>query len=433
MNDHGELLGSGAPLRCASSFWGAVFLTTGNMVGVGLLALPVLLGLAGFGPGIVAILGVAALVWSSGALLAERVIIRHKPDADLLSIYQADLGPGIRVLVFPVYLFIFYALQIAYLAGSASTLHELLHTPVPLKAWMLLVAIIAVSGVVFGQTALLRWNGRIVLIMLALFIILLAFSSSQVDIRLLSCSRWRVLPATLPVLCCAFAYHNVIPLVCRELQWNRRAVHLSLSTGLLLAVTMSVLWFGMVAGSLPLADVAGGPSILAAYEKGLPATVPLTELLGRPAIGIMGLLFSLLAILTSYWAIGGAMCSFLHDALPPLRGPWLFAATFLPPLVLAWLHPDIFLEMVGAVGGIGMIFLFGFLPVLAYLRGGAARSKWRKAVLSAILLLFLAIFVIEAGRELRLWSLDTEQGLVTTSRAKMVWRSTVLLIKKEHI
>ncbi len=395
----------------------SIFLVTGTMVGVGMLAVPVFLGLAGFQPGLVSLLGTALLVWTAGYALAERVMDYRNERLDLSALFQADLGVCVRWLIIPIYLLLFYALLTAYLVGAAQTLAELMPIhPFPVLVWLLIAFFCASLVFLFGQLVLLRWNGVLVTAMLIAFAILLMVSARHMEAIRLASHRWSVLPLTIPPLCCAFAYHNVIPLVCRAQQWGRLRVHGVLSAGLALALLMTTAWFTVVAGSLPLTDPAGGPSLSEAYGQGYPATVPLARLLQSPAITISGLVFSLLAILTSYIGVGAALCSFLRDAAPffcaPRRAGWLFAVVFLPPLAFALCEPGIFLDMIELIGGVGMILLFGILPLLAFLRHRAAGRPLLQAAIALPLALFLVILIVELGKVSGIVQFDPNRGCV---------------------
>ena len=397
--------------RC---FGYAVFLVLGTMVGVGLLAVPVMLGLAGFVPGLLILLAVLLLAWCSGFALAERVMDGNDPNGDLATLYQRDLGGWTRLVTLPAYLLLFYALLVAYLTGAATIISHLTVSVIPLKGWIVLVFLGASVFVVFGRAVLLRWNGVIVLTMMAAFAVLLALSFRHAAVGNLRHANWSLAPLAAPALCCAFAYHNVIPVVCRELQGRRRAVHLALSAGLVLAAGMTALWFYVVAGTLPFEQGAGAPSLLAAFQQGVPATVPLAQVLRQPAITAIGLLFSMLAIVSSYLGVGTALSSFWCDIAPGFRTRdrrfRLFAVTYLPPLLMALLRPDLFLGMVDITGGLGMILLFGIMPTLAYLLRQQTALRSARLFMGVVATLFFALFLIELAKEADLVYIDPVRG-----------------------
>ena len=72
---------------------------------------------------------------------------------------------------------------------------------------------------------------------------------------------------------CAFAFHVIIPTVCRNLKWQHRACRQALLIGTLLALVLNILWVFVVIGSLPLVGQGQG-NILAALHEGLPPGIP---------------------------------------------------------------------------------------------------------------------------------------------------------------
>lgn len=65
---------------------------------------------------------------------------------------------------------------------------------------------------------------------------------------------------------------------------------------------MNIIWIAVGIGVLPLA--VGNHSIIYAFEHGLPATVPISQVLDMPSFTIFATSFALIAICTSYVANG---------------------------------------------------------------------------------------------------------------------------------
>lgn len=385
-----------------SGFWSCVFLATGTMIGVGLLAVPIITGLLGFIPGLVLTLLATLMMWLAGALIAERAMALKIADGDITSLYVADLGPWVKWITIPVYLLLFYAILVAYLSAAAGIVTSISPLSIPTPAWVLAVFIFCSILMLFGQTMMLRFNGIIVTLMLACFIAMLLTALSHITPQNLTHTNLPLAPFTLPVLACAFTYHSVIPFICRRLDHDRQSIHLALTLAVIIALGMTAVWLLVVSGALPYQAASDAPSLLRAYQNGSAATIPLAEVTGSRAIAIFADGFSLLALLTSYLGIGAALSSFIRDIAPalrpPNRAPHLFATVFLPPLTLALIEPDIFLAMVGVAGGFGVIVLFGMLPVLASYRSNPSFACGRKAVLLIMLAFFLLVFGIELAK-----------------------------------
>ncbi len=383
-----------------------IFLTTGTMIGVGLLALPIMLGLVGFWPGFALTLVAVTAMWLSGYALAERVMDRQEEHGDVATLYAQDLTAHTRWIVLPVYLLVLYGLLVAYFTAGAQILEGLVPVSITIDQWILIVFGVATVFMLFGQDLMMRLNGWIVTTMIVSFIVLLVAGTQSLRAENFTHHDWYLMPFALPVICCAFTYHNIVPFVCKKLKFQRKYVHLSLTSGVLIALMMTLAWFFVVTGSLPAKAGEAGVSLREAYQHGIPATVPLAQLTGSSVVLRVGLIFSLLAVMTSYLAISASLGSFLQDVIPWLRREerrwYLFAAIFAPPLSFALIEPDVFLDMLDIVGGIGAITLFGMLPVAGFIRQRTRPGTRLQLIMVILFSFFASVFLIETGKTLGL-------------------------------
>lgn len=195
----------------------------------------------------------------------------------------------------------------------------------------------------------------------------------------------------------------MVPITCYALNMEKRRIGLALVIGTGLAFLFNALWVLAVAGALPVA----GPdqaNLLAAYKLNQPATVPLAAALKSRFVTLGGLVFSLLAILTSYVAVSVGLISFMRDLVSSwgrtLGRPVLSALALLPSLVISWLYPDLFLKALKLVGGGCLILLFGVLPSLMLLRKSADAGKGRYILGWLLLTGFCAFLAMELLQEL---------------------------------
>ncbi|MBN1865307.1 MAG: hypothetical protein JW808_10435 [Victivallales bacterium] len=98
------------------------------------------------------------------------------------------------------------------------------------------------------------------------------------------------------------------------------------------------------------------------------------------------------AICTSYVANGMGLMDFNEDLLVNTNGKsskmLMGIGTFLPPLLITIFFPNVFLDAIGVVGGVGIAILFGILPVVVFF----IKSKTTRGKLLAfiVFMLFLA-------------------------------------------
>jgi len=156
--------------------------------------------------------------------------------------------------------------------------------------------------------------------------------------------------------------------------------------------------------TLPL--TIGSNSIISSFQQGLPATVPMGKVLGSRLFTSVAIVFSLTAICTSYAANGIGLMDFNRDLMRGEKKMMIVAATFLPPLLIVFLFPTIFLKAISVVGGVGIALLFGVLPAVIFF----LKNKKRTARVLAIVigLLFFTALLID---------LSNDFGIVKTSAA----------------
>lgn len=377
---------------------GTALLIAGAAVGAGILGLPVQTGLAGFGPALLAQAAMAGAMLASAWVLASGMLKRQAKDRDLAWLYQQELGRPGRWLLVLGYLVNFYCILVAYLAGAAEVLSALLGRP-DLKGLLLICFFVpATALVLFGLEAVRRGNALLIILMLGSLAYLLWHAAGGMQASRLTYTDWAFLPSTLPIIMCSLAFHNMVPLVCRSLDMQPRAVLRALALGVGITLATAVVLTLVVTSVLPLEG--SGSSLLAAFKADQPATVPLSRYLGSQAILVAGLLFSICAILTSYLALGTALLNFWGDLLPAkFSGRWPRALlTFLPPLLIVYIYPDLFLTALNLAGGLGVALVFGVGPAIMLLRRSGA-SRWVRLAGVVLLVLFSAVVVLEVAQE----------------------------------
>ncbi len=128
-------------------------------------------------------------------------------------------------------------------------------------------------------------------------------------------------------------------------------------------------WFIVKVTPIPL---TGENSLLSSRETNIPATVPMELQLHSQLFTLCAPIFALVALCTSFLGMGLGLKNFTHDLLANTfkvnNRPLVIICTFLPPLFTALVNPDIFLDMLDIVGGVGIVLLFGLRPCLIVLR-----------------------------------------------------------------
>ncbi|MBX9745108.1 MAG: amino acid transporter, partial [Chlamydiales bacterium] len=113
--------------RAEGSLVGGMLLVSGSCIGAGMLALPILTGLAGFFPSLTMLLAAWAGMTFTALLLLE-VNGWFVTQVNLLSMSKKGLGNGGRTVAWISYLFLFYALLVAYISASGTVFSAILQT-----------------------------------------------------------------------------------------------------------------------------------------------------------------------------------------------------------------------------------------------------------------------------------------------------------------
>lgn len=375
-------------------------LITGNLIGAGILGLPINTGLSGLFPSLVAMICGGGMMYFTALLLGDQVLAhREQSSFDYPSLYREYFGNIGKWVAVAANIIILYGLLTAYFTGGSEVLGSLAGAAknnVPLfLCFAAFLIIITCINVQFIQ----KLNTVFILFLAAAFTILALIGGSHVDPERFRYHDWNFLPATLPIIVTAFHFHNIIPLLIAELNYDMRTFRHSVLVGMLLAFVMNMVWVAVGIGVLPL---TGENSILAAFQTNIPATVPMGARLHSVVFTLVASLFAIVAICTSFLANGLGLMNFIKDLLLSSRLPapraLLIALTFAPPLFTALFYPDIFLKALNVVGGIGIITLFGILPASLVLKNRSYSKVTR--TLAAITLLFAgSVLVLEIMQE----------------------------------
>jgi len=374
----------------------AAALVAGNLVGAGILGLPINTGLAGLWPSLLAMLAGGAMMYLTAVILGEQAANSRSETFDYPSLYEAFLGRVGKWAAIGANMIILYGLLTAYFTGGAKIVASLLGMEAQQTLITLLFAAPLIALTCVNLSLIQRLNTLLVVALASVFALLVFMGAGHVETHRMAYMDWRFLPATLPIIVTAFHFHNIIPTLSADLKWDMPVFRRAVLYGMLLAFIMNGLWVLVGIGVVPL---SGENSILDAWETNTPATVPMGAIIQSGAFTLFASFFSLVAICTSFLANGLGLQGFLRDLLANTfkldSRPLVIALTFAPPLLIGLIYPDIFLKALDVVGGVGIVVLFGILPCLIVLmdrrRGPALRLACLVALVFAAAILGLEL------------------------------------------
>jgi len=386
------------------------FLIVGNLVGAGILALPVNTGLAGFFPSLLGLFVTSAAMYYSAIILSTEAVTRQEATFNYPSLYQSCLGTAGKWIAVLANLIILYGLLTAYLTGITSIIDNLFHLPIKpvwvMLAFFTITALISLASI--GK--IMKYVALLVMVKCGVFVVIAGMAGSHIKAQNLTHFNWPLFVCGIPILVTAFHFHNIIPAICESLKWDQKVINRTMLVGMVMGFAMNATWLLVGIGVLPLDHSQIG--LVNAFEKNLPATIPLALAIGSRTFLLLAGCFALAAITTAYLASGMGLIGFMDDLTSHHLGkvnPLLSRVlAFGPPLVIALVYPDIFLKAIDFAGGFGIVTLFGILPAIIAIRKAKTRSQKMLGVV--LLLLFGLFFICEAGQEFGLLKLspDTE-------------------------
>lgn len=372
----------------------------GNLVGAGILGLPINTGLAGFIPSLLAMVCGGAMMYLTAMILGDKAAVTRSDTFDYPSLYERVLGKAGKWLAVLANMIILYGLLTAYFTGGAKIVANLLHAAGHENLVLLGFAAFLIFITCINLSILQKLNVLFMLFLVLSFAVMVVMGFEHVKFPRLEYHDWLYLPATLPIIITSFHFHNIIPTVTADLKWNMPVFRKSVLVGMVLAFLMNGLWVLVGIGVIPL---EGDHSILNAWHTNLPVTVPMSVQIQSGLFLACASVFALIAISTSFLANGLGLQSFIRDLLTNtfnVRSRLLvILLTFAPPLLTAVFYPDIFLKALDIVGGVGIVVLFGVLPTLITVID-RSRSMALRTVCLLALLFSLFVLGMEIAQEL---------------------------------
>ncbi len=388
------------------SYIGGLLLVGGSCIGAGMLALPILTGIAGFLPSLLMFILAWAFMKVTALLLLE-VNGWCKVGANITSMAEHALGKFGKVLCGTIYLFLFYSLLVAYISGSGSLgstyFGFLFSSSVP--TWVGSVILVGLCGwvVYLGTRAVDHWNRVFMFGKIATYLALVFLGAKYVQPeRLLRADPSYVL-FSLPILIIAFGYHNMIPTLMTYMKGDVKRVRSILFSGSLFTLVIYLIWEVIVLGIVP---IDGEWGLMESWKMGRQASDAVAGVLGISWVSTFAEGLAFFALLTSFLAQTLSLVHFLTDALKVQKKKYenlsICFLTLIPPFVCALIYPHLFIRALNFAGGICAVVLFGVLPVTMVWIGRyykKAQSPYRvvggKPLLVVAMLFSLFIFFFQ--------------------------------------
>nr|KJB35677.1 hypothetical protein B456_006G123700 [Gossypium raimondii] len=313
--------------REPGSLSSAIFLVAGTTVGAGILAIPAVTQDSGFLASAVACILCWVFMVATGLLIAEvnvnTMCELGSGGVSLVSMARRTLGPvGVQIACWS-YIFIHYALLVAYLARSSDILTNYLGLPL----WESATLFSLVFGGIcyFGSQRFIgAVNGVLVFGIIASFIALVAVASGGLEWDALLKANFEAVPMSIPIIALSFVYQNVVPVLCTNLEGNMSKVRTAIVVGTAIPLGLFLVWDAVILGSISSLGMGSDQMV-----------DPLQQLRASNS-GVVGPIievFSLLAIATSYIGFVLGLSDFLADLL---KLPAVLVLFGILPAAMSW-------------------------------------------------------------------------------------------------
>lgn len=355
-------------MKDAGSVFGGMLLIVGSCIGAGMLGLPIVTGIAGFFPSLVMFF-IAWLFMTLCALLLIEVNGCFSHKVNLLTMVEETLGKTGKAICWVAYLFLFYALLVAYISGIgnlSSTFFSLVFG-FALPRWVGSLFFVLLFGwiVYLGTRRVDLCNRGLMVGKIAAFLLLVFVGASSIRPTLLEQTNTHYALFSLPLLLISFGFHNMIPSLVNYLKGDLRRIKITIIGGSLIAFLIYIVWEILILGIVP---IEGQNGLIANLKQDKEAAQALAAIVRVPSIGILSQALAFFAILTSFIAQALSLVHFLSDGLKitykKKENPWLCILALAPPLILALIYPQLFFKALNFAGGVCTVILFGILPVL---------------------------------------------------------------------
>ncbi len=335
---------------------GGVLLVLGTCIGAGLLALPVASAQQGFVVSLISLIGIWLITTLSAFVLLE-VNLWFPENSNLISMARSTLGKSGAAITWVAYLILLYALMSAYIASNSDIIYgfsKMAHFTLSPTENTLLITLILGSVVYRGILSVDLFNRGLMSAKLIVYVLIILAITPHVKTTQLFAGRPKLLISTLMIISTSFGYTIIIPSLRSYFNSDAKKLRWIILIGSIIPLIFYILWIAVVQGALP---AQGKYSLIQMASSGHTTSdlsYALSHALQSTWITILAHTFTAICAITSFLGVSLALTDFLSDGLNlPKRGrhSWLpYALTFLPPLMIVLISPDIFIAALSYAG-----------------------------------------------------------------------------------
>lgn len=355
---------------------GAILLILGTSIGAGMIALPVAAAQENF----MSSLGLLIVSWlfmTFGAFALLETTLWFGKDTNIITMAKSTLGKSGQVLTWIIYLFLLYSLLCAYVSGISDVIHVVLwqlglHSP----HWLEIILAVVVFGYVIYHG--IKWvdflNRGLMSVKFIIYLIIAAVTVGSLSPAHLTYAHSKIHLSTLMVMITSFGYAIIIPSLVDYLDRDAKKIRKVVLIGSFIPIIIYALWIAIIQGVIP------RPELIQIANNGrtvVELIAAMQQHTGTVWIANMANIFMSICALTSFLGVSLSLVDFLADGTKVdkrSRKGWIvYALTFLPPMLIVLVDPNIFVKAL-SYAGIFCVVLLIIIPIAMVLCG----RYWRK-------------------------------------------------------
>ncbi len=365
----------------------AACIVAGNGIGSGVMAIPYFVSRAGVAGGIIAF-AFAYIVSVLMHFMIAELMLREDNVSDIVGVFERYLFKGrvgkfLKILFFVILVIVLEANLAAYISGAADIITPL----IPVSAAVIKIAfyVVAALVVLLGLKAVATGESVSVLFMAAILLLAVIFSVANIksDISITAFGDVAAVAALYSMIMFSFSAIFAVGQAVELLERDTAAVRKSIKLGLLINLIISV--------------VVAVCAIITSEEVTEIAIVGWAQAVGG-AVRILGSLFIVFAMLTSFWSIGLAS-SDIVSIQTGLKGKTAFAIATVPALLLTFISGSGFMGYLKIVGGaVALIISLMVIPSFIICLKGGGRPRLVSALERSVpvIVFVLVMYIVMA-------------------------------------
>jgi len=348
---------------------GAIFLIAGTSIGAGMLALPVVISQGGYLSGMLLLL-VSWFLMTYSAFLILEANMWLPAGSNIISMARATLGRTGQMVAWVMSLTLLYSLLAAYISGGSSII-DYLSKSISVDFFhefdATIFTLILGAVVYVGIKSVDHVNRALIIIKLVLFILLILLLVKNIDLAKLYSQTPPAIIGAITVAMTSFGYAMLIPSLRVYLNNEIRLLRLAIFLGGLIPFILYVAWVSLVMAIVPLEGAHGLSELLKQDAAVTGVAHSLYFFLHNRYITSLTHTFSAICVVTSFLGVAVSLADFLADGLSLRKYVWhrltIMLITFLPPLAILLIYPNLFILGL-SYAGICCIVLLVLMPIL---------------------------------------------------------------------